>query len=87
MTLALAVSTFFALRVNVKTKYCLNKKKKRRFMGQTSCILLGFECQCVAYAQWINVMVYFKPGELMRMMYCSVEQVSAFRIDKILIIY
>ena len=21
-------------------------------MGQTSCILLGFECQCVAYAQW-----------------------------------
>ena len=22
------------------------------FMGQTSCILLGLECQCVAYAQW-----------------------------------
>ena len=20
--------------------------------GQTSCILLGFECLCVAYAQW-----------------------------------
>ena len=23
-----------------------------RFMGQTSCIMLGFECQRVAYAQW-----------------------------------
>ena len=33
-------------------------------MGQTSRILLGFECQCEPVMRnEINVMVYFKPGE------------------------
>ena len=52
-----------------------DKAIKRRFMGQTSCILLGLE-----YYVWhtgmrngINVMEYFKPGEQMRMMYYSVS--------------
>ena len=32
------------------------KAIKLGLMGQTSCILLGFECQCMAYAQFIKIM-------------------------------
>ena len=34
-----------------------------RFMGQTSCILLGLECHVGYMPNGINVMEYFKPGE------------------------
>ena len=49
------------------------KAIKRRFMGQTFCILLGLECHMWHMRNGINVMEYFKPGEQMRMTYYSVS--------------
>ena len=50
--------------------------KLARFMGQKSCRLLGLECHVWHMRDGINVLEYiyfFKPGELMRMMYYSVS--------------